>query len=99
MQPPPKQGRQFTEAARLAAAEALRLKREGPDDFGVPELFIVREGDHGFTWELRRFGGVALQRGAEAFASAALARADGERVLAVLRASPDQPTFKRSARP
>lgn len=87
--------RHFTEAARIAAAAARAAKRAEPDTFGLPELFIVRAGEHDFTWELRRFGGVLLERGIEAFASEALARADGEAVLATLYASPDQPTFKR----
>ncbi len=98
MQPPPKPGRWFTEAARLAAAEARRLKRERPDDFGVPKLFIVRDGEHGFTWELRRFGGVALQRGPKTFPDATSARADGEEALAALLAAADLPTFTRQAR-
>lgn len=96
MSSPPKSSRQFTEAARLAAAEARRAKREGPDDFGVPELFIVRKGNRGFTWELRRFGGMELQRGSETFSDAASARADGEEALVTLLASADLPTFERS---
>ena len=98
MQSPPRTGRWFTQAARLAAAEARRLKREGPDTFGLPELFIVREGHHGFTWELRRFGGVVLQHGHEVFPDAASARADGEQALAALLAAADLPTFARQAR-
>ena len=91
----PRQGRTPVEAARAAAAEALRVKRESPDNFGVPELFVVRDGGSGFTWELRRFGGVLLQRGAEVFPSQALARNGGEAALKILCASPDLPTFKR----
>lgn len=99
MAPSTPSSRGSNEAARIAAAVARDAKREGPDTFGHPELFIVPAGAHAFTWELRRFGGVVLQRGPEAFASAALARADGEVALAVLRAVPDQPTFERSTRP
>ena len=88
----------FTDAAREAAIAARRAKAAEPDTFGMPELFIVKAGDHGFTWELRRFGGVMLQRGAEAFASQALARVDGEAALSALRAMPNQPTFKRDLR-
>ena len=98
MSSPPKSGRRFTEAARLAAAEARRAKREGPDTFGVPELFILRDGNHGFTWELRRFGGLVLQHGSETFPDAAAARADGEAALAALLASADLPTFERAPR-
>ncbi len=78
--------RHFTEVARMAALAARRAKRAEPDTFGLPELFIVKAGDHSFTWELRRSGGVVLQRGAEAFPSQALARANGEIALAALRA-------------
>lgn len=96
MSSPPKSGRWFTDAARLAAAEARRTKRESADPFGTPELFIVREGGHSFTWELRRFGGLVLQRGSGTFPDAAAARADGEEALAALLASADLPTFKRA---
>ena len=89
----------FTSAALEAAAKARAAKRETPDTFGQPEMFVVKAGDHAFTWELRRFGGVVLQRGAEAFASQVLARAAGEVALAMLSASPDLPTFKRALRP
>lgn len=86
---------QFTEAARKAAIIARKAKAEIPRHFGLPELFVVRVGGRTFTWELRQFGGVLLERGIEAFASQALARADGEAVLTALCASPDLPTFKR----
>lgn len=88
----------FTEAARIAAAAARKAKREMPDTFGLPEVFIVSTGPHTFTWELRRFGGVVLQRGPEAFPDQAAARTDGEAALAALCASTDLPTFKRHAR-
>ena len=88
----------FTEAARKAAAEALRAKREAPDTFGQPEMFIIRVGSRNLTWELRGFGGVLLERGTEAFASPALARADGKAALATLCAARDLPTFKRPKR-
>ena len=88
----------FTSAALEAAAKARAAKRETPDRFGVPELFIVKADDHAFTWELRRFGGLLLQRGSDSFASQALARAGGEMALAALCAMPDQPTFKRGLR-
>lgn len=96
MSPPNrKTGPRVSEKARLAALAARAAKRAEPDTFGLPELFVVKAGDHAFTWELRRFGGVVLQRGAEAFPDQSLARADGEAALAELRASPDLPTFTR----
>ncbi|RYC28875.1 hypothetical protein D3273_26950 [Lichenibacterium minor] len=79
----------------MAALAARAAKRAEPDTFGLPELFVVKAGDQRFTWELRRFGGVVLQRGAEPFPNQALARAAGEAALAALRASSDLPTFKR----
>lgn len=90
--------RRFTEAARIAAAEARKAKREGPDTFGSPELFVVKAGERSFTWELRRFGGVLLQRGPASFDSMALARIDGEAALVALHETPELPTFKRSTR-
>ncbi len=93
-----KTGRDFTDAAREAALAARRAKRDGPDTFGLPELFVVKAGDQSYTWELRRFGGVLLERGIEAFDSQILARADGEAALASLSASGELPTFKRERR-
>lgn len=98
MESPTKPRRYFTEAARIAAAKARKAKREAPDTFGRPDLFVVKAGPHAFTWELRRFGGLVLQRGPEAFPDAAAARADGEAALDALRASPDLPTFRRQTR-
>lgn len=95
MKPPPKTLGRFTEKARLAALAARAAKRAEPDTFGLPELFVVKAEGKAFTWELRRFGGVVLQHGAESFPNQALARADGEAALAKLCASPDLPTFKR----
>ncbi len=65
----PQPRRYFTEAAREAARSARAAKREEPDDFGTPEVFVVKAGDRTFTWEIRRFGGLLIQRGAEFFAS------------------------------
>ncbi len=59
------------------------------------EVFVVKAGDRAFTGELRRFGGLLLQRGTESFTSQILARADGELALGVLCAAPDLPAFQR----
>ena len=93
-----KTARHFTDAAREAALAARRAKREEPDTFGLPELFVVKAGDQSYTWELRRFGGVLLERGIGAFDSLGLALADVVVALASLSASPDLPTFKRASR-
>lgn len=91
-------GRSFTSAARQAALEARAAKRAEPALFGIPQVFVVKAGDRAFTWELRRFGGLLLQRGAESFAAQATARADGEVALAVLCAAPDLLALKRQRR-
>lgn len=91
----PQPRRHFTDQARAAAAAARKAKRDGPDRFGQPEMFVVKAGERAFTWELRRFGGVVLQRGPEAFRDMASARADGEAALAALCSSADLPRFTR----
>ncbi|WP_237481231.1 hypothetical protein [Lichenibacterium dinghuense] len=95
----PQTRRHFTDAARAAAAAARKAKREGPDRFGQPEMFVVKAGERAFTWELRRFGGVVLQRGPEGFRDTASARADGEAALTDMCASPNLPRFKRDRSP
>ena len=91
-------GNYFTAAARQAALEARAARRTKPDRFGLLEVFVVKADDRTFTWEIRRFGGLLLQREAECFTSQALARADGQLALAVLCADPDLPTFARQRR-
>ena len=55
----------FTEAARLAAVAKRREMALQPRDIMAPEVFVVRldPRSNGFTWELRRFGGIVLHRG------------------------------------
>ena len=76
--------RYFTDAARVAAGEARRLKREHPVAKGLPEVFAVHLPARGktFGWEIRRFGSVVLEQGVDQFDTAAEARAAGEAVLA-----------------
>ena len=76
--------RHFTEAARLAAKEARRRRREEKVDGDLPEVFVVRKGgdQRAFGWEIRRFGGVILIRSPAAFATIASAQADGTAALA-----------------
>lgn len=92
---PRKTRRHSTEAARAASIAVRKAKAAGT--VGLPELFIVKAEDPTFTWELRRFGGVVLQRGAESFATVALARSAGEAALAALCATHSLPTTKRQA--
>lgn len=87
--------RRFTEAARQAAMEARAAKRAEPDCFGKPELYITRAGDKAFNWEIRRFGGVLLQRGELEYPSRAEAEAAGADALSVMQRRPDLPVFKR----
>ena len=92
----PETRRRFTEAARAAAAAALAAKRAGPDRFGEPDLFVVRaDGGIEFTWELRRFGGMVLQRGDRQFPDAEAAKVAGEEALSVLRSLPGMSTLPR----
>ena len=76
--------RHFTEAARLAAKEARRRKKEEKVERDLPEVFVVRkDGDQrAFRWEIRLFGGVILSRSPAEFATIASAQADGTAALA-----------------
>lgn len=91
--------RHFTDAARAAAQAARRAKWAEPDRFGEPEMFVVRSDDKGFTWELRRFGGVVLERGAGAFGDVASAKDAGSEALTAFCQTPDVPKFVREIRP
>lgn len=72
--------RTFSEAARAAALAIRRAKAALPK---VPDrqfaVFAVRHEDAAglFAWEIRRYGGVVLARGTEAFPDAAAAAAAG----------------------
>ena len=94
-----KKRRSFTEAARAAAMAARAAKRAAPDLFGEPELFITRSGKKGFTWELRRFGGVLLTRGEISYANQPAAEAAGREALSNLRETIHLPSFERQGRP
>lgn len=98
-QKPPSR-RHFTEAARKAAAAARAVKRAVPSRFGEPELFVVRasSGAMALTWEIRRFGGVLLQRGEIDFPNLSEAEAAGAEALDSLLHTPDPPTFDRKLR-
>ena len=92
--------RHFTDAARAAAVAARRVKAAEFQSFGAPELFVVRASsdDMAFTWELRRFGGVVIQKGADTHPTIALAKAAGLQALEALSQDPDLPTFERQIR-
>ena len=91
----PKDRRHFTEAARIAAAAGRAAKRAAPDRFGEPEVFITKAGDKTFAWELRRFGGVLLQRGDVEHSNRAAAEAAGAEALKVMQQTPGLPTFEK----
>ena len=78
--------RHFTDAARAAARLARERKREVRAAMGsdVPEIFVVRHGDCTlqFHWEIRRFGGVVLDRSEAMFSSTVAARLAATRALA-----------------
>ncbi len=41
-------------------------------------------GDMTFTWEIRRHGGIVLQKGIEGLGNVALARSEGEHAMVAL---------------
>ena len=78
--------RHFTEAARAAAAEARRRKREQPVAKDCPEVFAVRLAPPSvqFGWEIRRYGAIILDRSSTAYASASAAWSAGAQALSAL---------------
>ena len=80
-----KRVRRFSQAARAAAAEARRrrMAERGPID--EPGLFVVRDerSQCDFRWEIRKYGGIVVERSAEAFGSLRHARSLGENALKI----------------
>ncbi len=76
----------FTEVARAAAAEAKRIKRENPAPKDLVEVFAVHLPATGkmFSWEIRRFGGLVVDRGVDQFITASEARVAGEAAKAAM---------------
>ena len=76
--------RHFTEAARAAAVEARRFKRNNGPPLNTPEVFVVRsdEAHARFRWEVRRFGSVVVGRSACTYATTDAARSAGCDILA-----------------
>ena len=93
--------RRFSEAARTAAAEARRLKREQVVDLTSPEVFVLRGGDDPlrFEWQIRRFGGVVLARSRVTFKSVREAHVAGSDALKVFNATCDGPLRAERGRP
>lgn len=79
----------FTEAARAAGAAKKREMAPHPRDIRAPELFVVRlvPTAVAFTWEIRQFGGIVLDRGETSFPSMRQAHSNGILALAA-RAPP-----------
>ncbi len=77
--------RHFTEAARAAALEARRRKREQALPSGIPEVFVIRRpiGGRGYGWEIRRFGGVILDRSSTHYSTMQGARFAGHSALTI----------------
>ena len=73
----------FSDAARAAAIEARRRKREQAVPLGTPEVFVVRRPDAclGYGWEIRRFGAVVLDRSVTDYSTLQGARSAGEAAL------------------
>ncbi len=78
--------RHFTDAARAAAMAKRRELSLNPRDPTTPEIFVVRlaPASKAFTWEIRRFGGVIIERGEMGFASTSQAYGNGALALAAL---------------
>lgn len=81
-----RQGSYFSDAARAAGLEVRRRKARTPALKDGPEVFAVHfPATAGtFSWEIRRFGSIVLQRGVEQFSTAAEARVAGEVAIGLL---------------
>ena len=78
--------RHFTDLARAAAQEGRRRRQEARAVVSkdCPEVFVVRHlggGTLAFLWEIRRFGGVVVDRSTEIFVRTSDARAAGDHAL------------------
>jgi hypothetical protein len=77
--------RHFTDAARAAALAAKLRKQEVRAAMGnnCPEVFVVRHlgGTLEFQWEIRRFGGVVVDRSTSVFLRTSDARSAGNHAL------------------
>lgn len=78
--------RYFTEAAREGAKAKRREMALNPRDKLALELFVVRLAPSAaaFTWEIRQFGGIILERGETGFPSMRQAYSSGILALAAL---------------
>ena len=81
--PKPSSGRHFTEAARAAAIEGRRRKREEALPRETPEVFVVRQTEESlqFGWEIRRFGAVVIDKSLTDYSTVQGARSAGELAL------------------
>ena len=78
--------RYFTSAARKAGLEARREAAVLKKDLMTPALFVVRQSDQSqlFGWEIRRFGGVLLNRSETGYDTQSQAQTAGEKTLAAM---------------
>ena len=79
----------FSDAARAAALEARRENAVSKESLTTPALYVVRQSpqDQLFGWEIRRFGGVILNRSKTGYPTQVLARSAGEETLLALMCS------------
>ena len=79
-------GRAFTAAARTRAAEVRREIAELSKGDSL-SAFVVREPmpGKGYRWEIRRYGGLLVERSPFTFTDGPEAGQAGERALATLR--------------
>ncbi len=77
-------GPRFSAAARTAAAVKRRERsRLAAENFNEPMVFALRAPapQQGYIWEIRKFGGVSMERGGQCYATAAEARQAGLKVI------------------
>lgn len=93
----PTDRRHFTEAARAAAMASRLRKQQIAAPLDAPEVFIVRSTSASgpYAWEIRRFGGLVLDRSSGGFLDPGEARRAGERVLTSIGAAPSAPPLDR----
>lgn len=74
--------RGFTQAARDAARAARLRNAELKSQTNEIDVFVVRADlAVAFRWEIRKFGGVVLERSIDTFPSAGVARRAGQTAL------------------
>ena len=82
-EPAQQRGPYFTPAARLAATAARKRRFEDRGPLDQPQIFVVRSApeESRYRWEIRKFGGILLERSLDVYDSQAAARRAAEGVI------------------